>query len=729
LRSSFLLKCGQRLALASRTGAVLIAGVVLADHHGTAASSLLVTAGDTSVTEDRGRWIIGSSGVSLTLGRDTTGALQVESISQPGSDNSWNTESKPDSSFLIDARRLTPGQGNLVFRDAQADTFGDGVRLRLSFEDTASHLRVTRSYAAFPESPAVEAWSTFEADPAVPNVPVSDIGIWQAAIPATEAEWLTGLAPAGEGGRFTRRQQPVAPHVRLDLGATGRSSMSAIPAISLEGSAGHVLTGLLWSGAWGLSVDEPDATGRATVRVSLGTIATTVRLGETFDTPHAFLGISGPGAMNLAAAWQAYVKNGVLHGRPLDPQVTYNTWFAHGTYVDESTVRAEMDRAAEVGIDLFVLDAGWFPGGSSPSDYTTGLGTWTVDARRFPSGLGALRDYAHSHGLKFGVWVEPERVDTATINRPGLAKERFLATTNGRYNAGVKNESAGAAQICLADGEARQWVFDELVRFLDSVQPDYLKWDNNYWINCDRSGHGHGEKDANLLHTQALYGMLAGLRERYPNLSIENCGSGGNRMDFGMLQYSDAAWMDDVSGPSSHVRHNLEGLTTMFPPAYLVSFVMDDPAEPIHQAPDLEAIIRSRMPGVLGFSIRFDEFQAAELAVMRREVLSYRRTRPVMREAIPVLLSEQVDDAGSSASDSLEFVSSSSGDATAYLFAGKGQTVSSIAWPLLLDPNAVYAVGGRGSRLQLPGSALMTDGLETSRGVSAARVVQLSRQP
>ena len=723
------LRYGHRSAGAVLTTAIAVAIAAFSVVTGASRSPYpLITAGDTYVSENSGRWTIGSSEVALSLGFGANGVLTIDGISRAGGDAFWTTASMPDSSFLIQTRRLSPGESGFVLRQSMVDSFGDGVRLRLVFEDTTTHLRVTRSYAAYPGSPSIEAWSTFEADGQLPGVALSDIGVWQVGIPATDVSWVTGLnSTPADGDRFTRRRQAIAARVRLEIGATGRSSGSEIPAISLGGSEGSLLAGLLWSGAWGLSVGEPDATGNAPVRMSLGAIATVVRPGQPFETPHAFLGISDAGPLNLSAAWQSFVKSGVRHGRSIDPLVTYNTWFAHGVRIDEETVRAEMDRAAQVGIDLFVVDAGWYPGGSSASDYSTGLGTWTVDARRFPSGLPALRDYAHGLGLKFGIWVEPERVDTSTLNRPGLAKERFLATTNGRYNAGVKNESASAAQICLGDSEARQWVFNELVGFLDPLQPDYLKWDNNYSINCDRSGHGHGDADGNLYHTEGLYGILAALRERYPNMAIENCASGGNRLDFGMLRYTDAAWMDDVSGPSTRVRHNLEGLTAMFPPAYLLSFVMDDPAEPIHGSPDLEAIIRSRMPGILGFSLRFDEFGSSEVATMRREVFGYKRTRPILRDAMTTLLGEQADAAGSRAPDSMEHISRRTGDAAVYLFAGQGQRVSSTTWPLLLDPDASYAVGGRG-RTPVPGSSLMTDGLETSDS-SAARVVVLSRQP
>src|SRR5256885_7288641 len=101
---------------------------------------------------------------------------------------------------------------------------------------------------------------------------------------------------------------------------------------------------------------------------------------------------------------------------------------------------------------------------------------------------------------------------------------------------------------------------------------------------------------------RAVYGILSGLRDRYPHLLIENVSGGGNRLDFGMLAYTDVAWMDDRTSPSTHVRHNLEGLTAAFPPAYLLSFVIDSEVEPIRGGNDFPLVIRSSMPGVLGMT-------------------------------------------------------------------------------------------------------------------------------
>ena len=165
-----------------------------------------------------------------------------------------------------------------------------------------------------------------------------------------------------------------------------------------------------------------------------------------------------------------------------------------------------MARAARLGVELFVVDAGWYPdaGAEGPSDFDAGLGGWTADPDRFPNGLRPLRDYAHTLGLAFGLWVEPERTSLALVDDAGV-REEWLAKTGGDYG------SDHAGQICLASAAARQWLLDRLAGLIDEVQPDYLKWDNNMFINCDRDGHGHGATDGNFAHTRGLYDLLSAL--------------------------------------------------------------------------------------------------------------------------------------------------------------------------------------------------------------------------
>src|SRR6185295_18409634 len=142
-------------------------------------------------------------------------------------------------------------------------------------------------------------------------------------------------------------------------------------------------------------------------------------------------------------------------------------------------------------------------------------------------------------------------------------------------------------------------------------------WDNNLWVNCDREGHGHGASDGNFAHVSALYQVLESLRQKYPSLTIENCSGGGNRLDLGMLRYTDVGWMDDNTTPSIKVRHNIQGLSLIFPPAYLLSFLANLGWEPLHNSPDLPMYVRSRMQGVMGLS-----FQSAWLSDDDRDTIA-----------------------------------------------------------------------------------------------------------
>src|SRR5206468_10791255 len=120
-----------------------------------------------------------------------------------------------------------------------------------------------------------------------------------------------------------------------------------------------------------------------------------------------------------------------------------------------------------------------------------------------------------------------------------------------------------------------------------------------------------------------------------------NVSGGGNRLDFGMLRYTDVAWMDDRTAPSVHVRHNLEGLSTAFPPAYLLSFVTNHDGEPVHDAPDLSLYFRSRMGGALGLCFLTAELSEADAAQIAREVDIYKNVRATLSVAAGALLSPQ----------------------------------------------------------------------------------------
>ena len=688
----------------------------------------LARAGDAFVLQESGQrvWIVGNDAVSFKMGLNANGALNTMGLDRTGYDRQWKPGTAADFTFLVGSKRLTPGQGTFAFREARASATDDTVRLELVFEDSSSKIRVTRNYACTAGSGAIEVWSVFETTGTTAKVSIGDIGVWRLTMPVGAVNWVTGLEAGEEqGGRFTRQRQALTSGGQFELGSAARSSQTAVPVVWFSGTPGSFFGGINWSGAWKLEAAGPAGNGLVTVEFGLGDTTTTVLRDQPLEGPHGFFGVARGDQSDVTLALQRYFRQSVRHGRPLEAPITYNTWFAYGTRIDEEAIRDEMGHAARAGVELFMIDAGWYAGPEGVWDFSTGLGNWVPDPERFPSGLGVLTDYAHELGMKVGVWVEPERIDLATVYELKLAKERFLATTGGRYHAEMDNGEATTAQICLGDAEAREWLLAQLVQLIDSARPDFLKWDNNFWINCDRPGHGHGTKDGNFAHVKGLYAVLAALRARYPALSIENCAGGGNRLDAGLLQFTDSAWMDDVTAPSSHVRHNLEGLGTIFPPAYLLSFVTNGEFESLRDGSDRTLEFRSRMPGMLGLTWRSFEFDDEDLDEIAAEIATAKAIRGAVPAAAAFMLTDQARADGRGEFDAMQLFSPAARTSAVFVYASDG-----LDWFTVrlkgLEPETRYLLSTLwGEALaEATGTELMTTGVEIiNSSDSGAQVV------
>jgi alpha-galactosidase len=539
---------------------------------------------------------------------------------------------------------------------------------------------------------------------------VSQMIGWHLTMPNAPVKWISGLRswlpPDGPEEPFTIEGGGIEDGAHVEIGSSRRSTEAFVPLLVVEKDQDTFYGGVIWSGAWRIASDRFG--DELSVQADFPAAMASASPGRPVEVPHAFFGVTdtSPGAESRAL--RQFLIVGIRKGRPFLPLVTYNTWFPHGSRIDESRTAEEISRAAGLGVELFVLDAGWYKnaGMDHQYDFTSGLGSWTVDRTRFPRGLTVLADLAHSLGLKFGIWVEPERVALSAAGQPGLAQEAWLAMQDGSYG------DWQSAQICLASDAGRQWVFDRIVELLDELRPDYLKWDNNFWINCNRGDHEHGNDDGNYAHVVALYGLLGDLRSRYPNMLIENVSGGGNRMDYGMLAYTDVGWMDDRTALSAHVRHNLEGLALAFPPAYLLSFVINSEAEPFHGGDDFSHVARSRMPGVLGVTYHYHELDAELSGAMRLGIAQYKEIRDTIAQSYAILLSRQAHAGGGW--DIVEDIAEDQRSAVIFAFKGPDSEGRVLVKSQGLNPEGIYQVRSldSGNLGSLTGEQLMLDGIE-----------------
>ncbi|MHA6757747.1 alpha-galactosidase [Streptacidiphilus sp. PAMC 29251] len=261
--------------------------------------------------------------------------------------------------------------------------------------------------------------------------------------------------------------------------------------------------------------------------------------GESHRTPVCHFAWSGEGLDGLADRF-----HDLLRARPTHPStprpLILNSWEAVYFDHDLDHLLGLADRAAEVGVERFVLDDGWFNG---RRDATAGLGDWTVDPVVWPDGLTPLVDRVRGLGMQFGLWVEPEMINLDS----DLARahpEWILAPS-----AGVGPSSRHQYTLNLADPDAWDHLLAALDKLVGRYAIDFLKWDHNRELHeAVRPGPG-GDRPGGHAQVVALYRLLDALKERHPRLEIESCASGGGRIDLGILERTDRVWPSDCNDP------------------------------------------------------------------------------------------------------------------------------------------------------------------------------------
>ena len=584
------------------------------------------------VTATDSGWVVSNALVTYGVGFDADGELVVQDLRRTGQTRSWRPAPVRDTLFRIDDRVLTLARNHATgFRHVGADVadVGTGLELRLTFEDARDGLRARRIYAIYPQVAVIEAWTELESMNGRSNA-ISDLVSLQVVVDGALATTVDGLSgPEETGGSFALHHHVVGEDTPLVLEEHGRSTQRSLPLVTLASANGTLVSGLMWSGAWRMDlVGKPG--GRTELTAWLSATTTSVTPARPVSMPHAIIGLVEGDEAQVAPALHRFIVSALRGGRLLEPLVTYNTWFSSGAYIDEASIDAvdarrgrRRRRALRAGrrvvrgrrraARLRLLRPGWAPGASTGRSFRTGCGRSPIGPMNWACGSAS--------------GSSPSGSICGTVGQPGMAREAWLMRDNGLYEPGVPNNEARTAMLDFGNAEAREWVFEKVSQLIAESGADHIKWDNNAWVQNNRPLAGWRSADANFRHVTGLYQVLAALKERFPWLLIENCSGGGNRLDLGMLRYTDAGWMDDRTSPSAHVRHNLQGLTTFLPPAYLLSYLLHDATEPMHEAADLGLYARSRMPGVFGLSFPPDSLDERDIERLRGETDRWKALR------------------------------------------------------------------------------------------------------
>ena len=283
--------------------------------------------------------------------------------------------------------------------------------------------------------------------------------------------------------------------------------------------------------------------------------------GGSYATPWVYLAASQGGLDDLAAQFHGYLRAQPAHPRAPRP-VNLNVWEAVYFRHDLDKLTALADAAADLGVERFVLDDGWFQG---RRDDRAGLGDWWVDEEVWPGGLHRLIDHVRGRGLQFGLWIEPEMVNPDS--------ELFRAHPDWILSAGHRRPPLQRHQLVLdlTRPPVREYLRDRISALLSEYDIAYIKWDCNRDIIDAGSGTVRGAPAAHG-QAQAVYELLDELRARHPQVEWESCAAGGGRIDVAMLEHVQRVWTSDMT--DALARQSIQRWTgQLVPPEYLGAHV------------------------------------------------------------------------------------------------------------------------------------------------------------
>jgi len=536
--------------------------------------------------------------------------------------------------FTEPALKVTFASGNrdLVLHYQSHTVAANGFDILL--KDIDQPIFVTLHYAIDPESGILARSATIENRGAEPvTVEQAAAAAWALPPGHYTLNYLTGRW----AGEWTLTQEPVLPGARVIESRRGTTGHQANPWFAIQaGEAnedhGEVWFGALaWSGSWRITVEQDQLDE---VRVTGGfnpfDFGYVLHPGEKLETPIFYGGYAPNGLGGASRLLHGFELKHVLPrtekttgaAAPGPRPVIYNSWEATEMNVTEPGQEALAEKAAALGIDRFVMDDGWF--GQRKTDHA-GLGDWYVNQEKFPYGLKPLIDKVHSLGMDFGLWVEPEMVN------PDSDLYRKHPDWVLNFPGRPRSEERTQLVLNLARTDVQDYVLGFLDKLLTENDISFLKWDyNRNWSEPGWDQLPAGEqKKVYVEFTRNLYGILAELRKRHPNVEIESCSGGGGRVDLGILRYVDEVWPSDNTDPFDRLTLQ-DGFTYAYTPQIMMAWVTDSPHWLNHRSTSLAYRMLSSMQGSLGIGADIGKWSVEDAATAKRLIAAYHQVQPTI---------------------------------------------------------------------------------------------------
>ncbi|CAM2936669.1 alpha-galactosidase [Rariglobus hedericola] len=382
---------------------------------------------------------------------------------------------------------------------------------------------------------------------------------------------------------------------------------------------------LVYSGNFLAQVElDPFSTARTQIGINPFDFAWQLGAGDTFQTPEAVLVFSPEGLGGMSRALHRFYRSHLLPvaWRDKPRPILVNNWEA--TYFDFNATKLEAiaTAGAELGVELFVLDDGWF---GKRDDDRTSLGDWVVDRKKLPGGLNDLARRIKAKGVEFGLWFEPEMVS--------VDSDLYRAHPDWCIHVPQRPRTEGRQQLILdfSRAEVREEIYQRIAQILRDTPITYVKWDMNRHMTETGSAALPAGRQQETAHRYVLglYEIMERFTREFPHILFEGCSGGGGRFDPGILAYMPQIWTSDNSDAITRLRIQY-GTSLVYPFSTMAAHVS---AVPNHQV-GRNTPFRTRgdiaFTGAFGYELDLAALPADEKAEVKRQTAFYKQIRPLL---------------------------------------------------------------------------------------------------
>ena len=425
---------------------------------------------------------------------------------------------------------------------------------------------------------------------------------------------------------------PLRPGIQSVYSMRGHSSAQFNPFLALKRKECTETQGecmgftLLYSGSFlaGVEVDNYHVS-RVQIGMHPDCFEWTLQQGESFETPEAVYVYSEDGLNGMSQAFHTLFNRHLVRGkyRMKERPILINNWEATYFDFDEEKIVRIAETAAQAGIELFVLDDGWF---GNRNDDHRGLGDWYVNLQKLPHGISGLSQRIHSLGMQFGLWIEPEMVNRDS-NLYRTHPEWVMVDPD--Y---VPCHGRNQYVLDFSRKEVVDYIFKCLDQVRDGADVNYIKWDMNRTMSEVYSRSHSSLQQGRVMHEYILgvYDLYERLIQKYPDILFESCASGGGRFDAGMLYYAPQAWTSDNSDAVERLKIQY-GTSYVYPPSCMGAHVSAVPNHQVFRNTPFNTRANTAFYGAFGYELDLSKLTEDELEQVRQQVTFMKKYRSVFQ--------------------------------------------------------------------------------------------------